>query len=141
AVLGACLLVTLAPHFLIRDLIVVRGVPGLSWEFFTRLPEPPGEGGGLAHALVGSGLIVVLAAICAVPVGILAAVFLAEYRTARMVPAVRFVGEILGGVPSIIVGIYAYTLWVGSRNFSAWAGAFALGVMMIPIVLRTTEEA
>jgi phosphate transport system permease protein len=140
-VLAGCLVVTLAPLFLILGLIVVRGVPGLSWEFFTRLPEPPGEGGGLAHALLGSGLIVGLATVCAVPVGILAAIFLAEYRTARWAPSVRFVGEVLGGVPSIIIGIYAYTLWVGSRSFSAWAGAFALSVMTIPIVMRTTEEA
>ena len=86
-------------------------------------------------------MIVGLATVCAVPLGILAAVFLAEYRKSRSVPTVRFIGEVLGGVPSIIIGIYAYTLWVGSRSFSAWAGAFALGVMMIPIVLRTTEEA
>jgi phosphate transport system permease protein len=139
-ILAACLVATLVPLFLILGMIVVRGLPGLSWDFFTRLPEPPGEGGGLAHAFAGSGLIVGLATVCGVPVGILAAVYLAEYRS-RVVPAVRFVGEVLGGVPSIIVGIYAYALWVGSRSFSAWAGAFALGVIMVPIVLRTTEEA
>jgi phosphate transport system permease protein len=141
AVLGGSFVLTLAPLFLILGLIIVRGLPGLSWAFFTELPAPPGEGGGLAHALVGSALIVGLATVCAVPIGILAAVFLAEYRAARSVAAVRLVGEVLGGVPSIIIGIYAYALWVGSRSFSAWAGAFALGVMMIPIVLRTTEEA
>ncbi len=141
AIMGACLVLTLTPLFLILGFILVRGLPGLSWAFFTQLPEPPGEGGGLAHAIVGSGLIVGLATLAAVPVGILAAVFLAEYRTAKSVPAVRFVGEILAGVPSIVIGIYAYALWVGSRHFSAWAGAFALGVMTIPIVLRTTEEA
>jgi phosphate transport system permease protein len=141
AAMGSCLLVTLAPLFLILGFIVVRGVPGLSWAFFTQLPEPPGEGGGLAHAIVGSGMIVGLATVCGVPFGILAAVFLAEYRHARMVPAVRFIGEILGGVPSIVIGIYAYALWVGSRHFSAWAGAFALAVMTIPVILRTTEEA
>jgi phosphate transport system permease protein len=141
ALLGACLFVTLMPLFLILGFILVRGLPGLSPAFFTQLPEPPGEGGGLAHAIVGSGLVVGLATIVAVPIGIMAAVFLAEYRTARSVPIVRFVGEILGGVPSIVIGIYAYALWVGSRHFSAWAGAFALGVMTIPIVLRTTEEA
>ena len=140
-VMGACLTVTLTPLFLILGYILVRGVPGLSWAFLTQLPEPPGEGGGLAHAILGSGMIVGLATIAAVPIGILGAVFLAEFRTARSVPAVRFVGEILGGVPSIIIGIFAYSLCVGSRHFSAWAGAFALGVIMIPIVLRTTEEA
>lgn len=139
--MAGCLIATLVPLFLILGCILVRGLPGLSWAFFTQLPEPPGEGGGLAHALVGSGLVVGLATIVAVPIGILAAVFLAEYGTAKSVPVVRFVGEILGGVPSIVIGIYAYALWVGSRHFSAWAGAFALGVMTIPIVLRTTEEA
>jgi phosphate transport system permease protein len=141
SLMGACLIVTLAPLFLILGFILVRGLPGLSWAFFTQLPEPPGEGGGLAHAIVGSGLIIGLATVAAVPIGILAGVFLAEYRTAKSAPVVRFVGEILGGVPSIVIGIYAYALWVGSRSFSAWAGAFALGVMTIPIVLRTTEEA
>jgi phosphate transport system permease protein len=141
AILVACFLATLAPLFLILGSIIVRGTPGLSWEFFTQLPEAPGEGGGLAHGIVGSAMIVALATVCAVPVGVLAAIFLAEYPAARVVPAVRFVGEILGGVPSIIIGIYAYALWVGSRHFSAWAGAFALGVMTIPIILRTTEEA
>jgi phosphate transport system permease protein len=140
-VMAACLVATLTPLFLILGFILVRGLPGLSWAFFTQLPEPPGEGGGLAHAIVGSGLIVGLATVCAVPIGIMAAVFLAEYRTAKSVPVVRFISEILGGVPSIVIGIYAYALWVGSRHFSAWAGAFALGVMTIPIVLRTTEEA
>jgi phosphate transport system permease protein len=140
-VMSVCLFVTLTPLFLILGYILVRGVPGLSWAFFTQLPEPPGEGGGLAHAILGSGMIVGLATLAAVPLGILAAIFLAEFRTARSVPAVRFVGEILAGVPSIIIGIYAYSLCVGSRHFSAWASAFALGVIMIPIVLRTTEEA
>jgi phosphate transport system permease protein len=147
-VLGAALVVTLTPLFLILGLILIRGLPGLSWAFFTELPAPPGRpGGGLAHALVGSALIVGLATAAAVPFGVLAGVFLAEYRTSRLVAPVRFVGELLGGVPSIIIGIFAYTLCVlyasgnGRPHFSAWAGAFALGVMMVPIVMRTTEEA
>jgi phosphate transport system permease protein len=146
-VLGAALLVTLAPLFLILGLILLRGLPGLSWAFFTELPAPPGRpGGGLAHALAGSAILVGLATAGAVPLGVLAAVFLAEYRTSRLAAPVRFVGEILGGVPSIIVGIFAYSVCVLSAggdapSFSAWAGSFALGVMMIPIVLRTTEEA
>jgi len=139
--LTACLVITLTPLFLILTFILIRGAPGLSWQFLTQLPEPPGEGGGLGHAIVGSALIVSVATLIAVPFAILAGVFLAEYRTSRMVGTVRFVGEQLAGVPSIIVGIYAYALWVGSRHFSAWAGSFALGVLMIPTVLRTTEEA
>jgi phosphate transport system permease protein len=141
ALLFICFVATVIPLFVILGSIVVRGIPGLSWTFFTQLPQPPGDGGGLAHAIAGSGLIVGLAAVAAVPLGILSAVFLVEYPAGRIAPAVRFVGEILGGVPSIIIGIYAYALWVGSHHFSAWAGAFALGVMTIPIVLRTTEEA
>jgi phosphate transport system permease protein len=140
-ILTACLIVTLTPLFLILTFILIRGAPGLSWQFFTQLPEPPGEGGGLAHAMVGSALMVGVATVIAVPIAILAGVFLAEYRRSRMVGSVRFVGEQLAGVPSIIVGIYAYALWVGARHFSAWAGSFALGVLMIPTVLRTTEEA
>jgi phosphate transport system permease protein len=139
--LAASLVITLTPLFLILTFILIRGAPGLSWQFLTQLPEPPGEGGGLGHAIVGSALIVGVATVIAVPFAILAGVFLAEYRTSRMVGTVRFVGEQLAGVPSIIVGVYAYALWVGSRHFSAWAGSFALGVLMIPTVLRTTEEA
>src|SRR5439155_7621825 len=112
-VLGAALAVTLAPLFLILGMILVRGLPGLSWSFFTDLPAPPGRpGGGLAHALVGSGMIVGLATAGAVPLGILAAIFLAEYRTSRLVAPVRFIGEMLGGVPSVIIGIFAYTVCV-----------------------------
>ena len=139
--LTGCLIVTLAPLFLILGQILVRGLPGLSWAFFTQLPEPPGEGGGLAHAIVGSVLVVGMAVLWAVPIGVLAAVFLAEFRVARTAPAVRFVGELLAGVPSIIVGIYAYAVCVRSWHFSAWSAAFALGVIAIPIVMRTTEEA
>jgi phosphate transport system permease protein len=139
--LGLCLALTLGPLFLILGFITYRGAASLDWDFFTRLPAPPGEPGGLAHALGGSALLVGLATLFAVPVGILAAVYLAEYRTSRLVAPVRFVGELLGGVPSIILGIFAYALLVGpTRSFSAWAGSFALGVMMIPIVMRSAEE-
>ncbi|MFL5331109.1 MAG: phosphate ABC transporter permease subunit PstC [Gemmataceae bacterium] len=142
-VLGGCVVATLVPLFLILGFITFRGALALDWDFFTKLPAPPGEpGGGLAHALGGSAMLVGLATFGAVPVGILAAIYLAEYRRSRLVPSVRFLGELLGGVPSIILGIFAYALLVGpTRTFSAWAGAFALGVMMIPVVMRATEEA
>jgi phosphate transport system permease protein len=141
-VLGACLVVTVGPLFLILGYIVFRGVEALNWDFFTNLPAPPGEaGGGMAHAFGGSSLLVMLASLYAVPVGILAAVFLAEYRATRLSNAVRFIGELLGGVPSIVIGIFAYAVLVRTLGgFSAWAGAFALGVMMIPIVMRSAEE-
>jgi phosphate transport system permease protein len=142
-VLGLCLVATLGPLFLILGGLVYRGVGALNWAFFTRLPVPPGElGGGLAHAFYGSALMVGMATAFAVPIGIAGAIFLAEYRTSRLTAPVRFVGELLGGVPSIIIGIFAYALVVlPLGHFSGWAGAFALGVMMIPIILRSSEEA
>jgi phosphate transport system permease protein len=146
AVLALCQFLTVVPLFLILGYITVRGAGGVDWNFFTKLPnDSPGR--GLAHALVGSCILVGLAASFAVPVGILAAIFLSEYRNYRMVAPVRFVAELLGGVPSIVIGIFGYALLVypfwGNRQwgFSAWAGAFALGVMMLPVVIRAAEEA
>lgn len=142
-VLGCCLAVSVGPLLLILGYILYRGVGALNWDFFTQLPAPAGEpGGGLAHAMIGSLMLVGLATAFAVPIAILAAVHLAEYRTSRLGPVVRFINELLGGVPSIVIGIFAYALVVRPMgHFSGWAGAFALGVMMIPIVMRTTEEA
>ncbi len=142
-VLGLCLTITVGCLLFILGYIVFRGVSALDWNFFTKLPEPVGEsGGGLANAIVGSFLLVGLAAAFAVPLGILAAVYLVEYRSARLGPIVRFVAELLSGVPSIVIGILAYFVLVKPLgHFSGWAGAFALGVMMIPIVIRATEEA
>jgi phosphate transport system permease protein len=140
---------TVIPLFLILWKITVEGLGALDSSFFTNLPndKPP----GLGHALYGTGLLVMLTTLFAVPVGILAAIFLVEYRTSRLAPIVRFIGELLGGVPSIVIGILGYYVLVkgfdwydyfGMRigHFSGWAGVFALFVMMIPIVMRTTEE-
>jgi phosphate transport system permease protein len=150
-VLGLCLVVTCTPLFLILGFILFRGAGALNVDFFTQLPRPMGEtGGGLANALAGSLMLVALATVFALPLGLLAAVFLAEYRTQRMGAVVRFFGELLGGVPSIVVGTFVYTLvrllirWQflpPDEQFSGWAGAFALGCMMIPIILRSSEEA
>jgi phosphate transport system permease protein len=138
AVLGACVLVTVGFLFLIAGYILYRGVTALSPEFFTNLPiDTPS---GLGNAVAGSALLVGLAAAWAVPVGILGAIYLAEYRTSRLAPVIRFLGELLGGVPSIVLGIFGYALLVVPYGFSGWAGAFALGVMVIPIVLRSAEE-
>ena len=141
-VLGLSLLVTIVPLFLILSYLVYEGLGSLNWDFFIRLPKPPGEeGGGLANALVGSAMLVTIATLGAVPLGILAAIFLAEYRPSPLIPAVRFVGELFNGVPSIIIGTVAYALLVlPFGGFSGWAGSFALGVMMVPIVMRTSEE-
>src|SRR5262249_3327991 len=141
--LGLFFTVTVVPLFLILGNLVYRGVGALNWDFFVNLPAPVGEsGGGMVNALCGSFLLVGLATLGAVPVGVLAAVYLAEYRSDRLGPAVRFIGELLGGVPSIVIGILSYVLIVlPMRHLSAWAGAFALAVMMIPIVMRASEEA
>jgi phosphate transport system permease protein len=141
--LGLCLVATVGPLFLILAHLLVNGVSALNVDFFLRLPAPVGQtGSGLANALVGSALLVGLATAMAVPVGILAAVYLAEHRSRYLGPAVRFVGELLSGVPSIVIGIFAYHLVVRPMgHFSGWAGAFALAVIMLPIVMRATEEA
>jgi phosphate transport system permease protein len=149
-VLAGCVVVTLAPLFLILGYIVYRGGSSLNWALFTELPKRiDGEpAGGLAHAMVGSAILVGLATLMAVPNGILTAIFLAETRNYRLAALIRFITEILGGVPSIVIGIFAYAVLVlpkygGQRplGFSAWAGAFALAVMMLPVVVRSAEEA
>jgi phosphate transport system permease protein len=142
AILATTLGVTVVPLFLILGYVAFRGLAAVDWDFFTRLPAPPNERGGLAHAVGGSALLVGLAAIFAVPIGLLAAIYLAEFRSSRLASTVRFLGDLLGGVPSIVLGIFAYALLVGpARAFSGWAGAFALGVMMLPVVVRSAEEA
>jgi phosphate transport system permease protein len=139
-VLGLCLVITLLPLFLILGYITVKGVTSLNWEFFTNLPDddPP----GLKHAIVGTLMLVGWSTLVAVPIGLLTAIFLAEYRTARLGSLVRFVGELLAGVPSIIIGVFGYALMVAPvGHFSGWAAVVALGIMMIPIVMRGGEEA
>jgi phosphate transport system permease protein len=143
-VLGLCLVMTLVPLFLIVGFLLFMGGTSLDWDFFTKLPKPVGEpGGGIAHAFYGSFLMVGLATAFAVPVGVLAAVYLSEYRSRWLGPTVRFVGEMLGSVPSIVIGIFGYYAVVKpvTHHFSALAGGFALGVMMVPIILRASEEA
>jgi phosphate transport system permease protein len=149
-VLGLCLAATCVPLFLILGYIAYKGVGSINVDFFVKLPKPQGEeGGGLAQAIVGSGILVGLATLLALPVGLLAAVFLSEYRTSRIAAAVRFFGELLGGVPSIVIGTFVYAfvrlfiqagLLQPREQFSGWAGAFALAVMMIPILTRASEE-
>jgi phosphate transport system permease protein len=139
-VLGAMLAGTLGPLFLILGYLIYQGVGSLNWSFFTNLPQDEPQG-GLAHALVGSGVLVSLATVAAVPIGILAGIFLAEYRASRLTPATRFIGELINGVPSIVIGTVVYALMVIPMGHnSGWAGAAALGIMMIPIVMRTSEE-
>ena len=146
-VLFCCQFLTVIPLFLILGYIGYQGLSGLSLEFLTELPRPPGEvGGGLGNAILGSLVLVVLSSVVAVPLGVLCAVFLHEYGNNPMAKPARFTAEILGGVPSIIIGIFAYAILVnqpwGTKpyGFSAWAGVFALSIMMLPVVIRTSEE-
>jgi len=146
-VLAVCQFVTVLPLFLILGYIAVRGIPGLNLDFFTRLPNDPDGRKGLSHAFVGSFILVGLASLFAVPIGILTAIFLSESPKHPLAKPIRFVTDLLGGVPSIVLGIFGYAVLVypfwASRSwgFSAWAGAFALGVMMLPVIVRTAEEA
>ncbi len=123
--------------------VIARGAGALNPEFFTELPTPPGvEGGGLANAILGTLLMTVLATAIGTPVGLMAGIYLAEFgTTSRLATAVRFTTNLLMGTPSIIVGIFIYALIVlRTGHFSGWAGAVALAILMLPVVLRTTED-
>jgi phosphate transport system permease protein len=123
--------------------VVRRGAPALTPVFFTGLPTPPGiEGGGLANALLGTLLLTVLAAVVAIPIGLLAGIWLAEFgRHSRGATAIRGAANILMGVPSIISGVFVYTVLVATLgHFSGYAGAAALALIMLPVVVRTTED-
>jgi phosphate transport system permease protein len=138
----ACTIAVLLPLALVLGYLLARGVTSLSIDFFTHLPKPVGElGGGMANAIVGSIVLVALACCLGLPIGVMTGIYLAEYGQGRFAWTVRFCADILNGVPSIVIGIYAYTLVVlPLRSFSAYAGGIALGVIMLPIVARTTEE-
>ena len=135
-------LAVLAPLGLIFLHILKMGFSSLSLDFFTQIPKPTGEsGGGMANGLFGSALLLFLASCIGLPIGILGAVYLTEFGEGRPATAVRFSADVLAGVPSIITGMVAYSLLVvPMKGFSALAGAVALALIMIPIVLRTTEE-
>jgi phosphate transport system permease protein len=139
---AASVLAALVPLAFILCFVLSRGISALDLAFFTQTPKPVGEaGGGMANAMIGTLTLIGMAALLAVPVGILSGVYLAEYRGSALASAVRFSADVLNGVPSIVIGIFAYTLAVlPFHRFSAFAGSLALGVMMIPIIIRTTEE-
>jgi phosphate transport system permease protein len=141
AVLATVLVV--APLVAIFVYLVYRGASSLSWEFFTQVPKPVGEaGGGMANAIVGSGILLGVGSLIGIPVGIAGGIYLAEFgRGAKLANAVRFTADVLNGVPSIVMGIAIYSLVVVPQgHFSALSGGVALGIMMIPTVCRTTEE-
>ena len=135
-------LLALLPLALVLFYVVKQGVTSLNWAFFTRMPAPVGEeGGGMANAILGSLMVTGLGALAAIPVGVIAGIYAAEYRGTRLAAAVRFAADTLNGVPSIVIGVFAYTVAVlPFHQFSALAGGFALAIMMLPLVTRTTEE-
>jgi phosphate transport system permease protein len=139
---GAAVLLALVPLALILFYVLKQGLSAISWTFFTHTPAQFGDPeGGMANGIVGSLIVTGLGAIFAIPVGILAGVYASEYRGTRFAAAVRFAADTLNGVPSIVIGVFAYGVVVlPLGHFSAFAGGFALGVMMLPLVMRTTEE-
>jgi len=128
--------------FMILGYLIYNGGKSLNWAFFTQLPKPVGEtGGGMANAIVGSMKLLLLAALMGLPVGLIAGVYLAEFGGRTFAFIVRYTTDLLNGVPSIVMGIFAYSLVVlPMKHFSTWAGGVALGIMVIPITLRATEE-
>jgi phosphate transport system permease protein len=139
---GLATLVAIAPLIWIIFYVVQQGLQFLSLDFFTQLPTPVGvPGGGILNALVGSAITVGIACGLAIPVSLIAAIYAADHPNTPLGVALRFGTDVLSGIPSIVVGLFAYTLIVlPQRHFSAWSGGFALALIMTPIVLRTTEE-
>ena len=134
--------VALLPLFFILLDLVVKGAGSLSVDFFTKMPAPAGEtGGGVAHAIVGTLIIVGTACLIGLPIGIAAGIYCAEYPGSRLTWVTRFVADVMNGTPSIVVGVFAWAWIVATqKHFSALAGSAALAMLMIPMVLRTTEE-
>jgi phosphate transport system permease protein len=139
---GVCAVVAVAVLFFILGYLVYHGGTSISWNFFTKLPTPVGEnGGGMANAIVGSAKLLLLASLFGVPMGFLGGIYLAEFSGSTTAFVVRYAADLLNGVPSIVIGIFAYALVVlPFKHYSTVAGSFALGLMMIPITLRSTEE-
>ena len=139
---GICTVMVVGVLLFILGYLLLHGVRSLNWDFFTKLPKPAGEtGGGMANAIVGSAKVLAVATVIGVPLGFLAGVYLAEYSGRTFAFIVRYTVDLLNGVPSIVIGIVAYAVVVRPmRHYSALAGGVALGIMMIPIAVRTTEE-
>ena len=138
----ACVLLVMIPLAAIFVYLVIRGIGSLNLAFFTQIPKPVGEtGGGMANAIVGSIVILLVGSVIGVPLGIGSGVYLSEYSRGQFGKLVRFTADVLNGVPSIVIGIAVYALLVlRQKQFSAFSGGVALGIMMIPTITRSTEE-
>lgn len=139
--IGAVVIAVLPLLFILASLLL-RGASSLSLAFFTHLPVPAGEtGGGVLHAIVGTLIIVGMASLAGIPIGAGAGVYCAEYPGSRLSLVTRFVSDVMNGTPSIVVGVFAWTIIVAPQHhYSALAGSAALAILMIPMVMRTTEE-
>ena len=140
--MGVAAVLVVTPLFLVLYYLIREGASSLDWNFFTQLPKPTGEsGGGMANAIVGTLELLAMAAVFGVPIGVMGGVYLAEYGDGRVNHGVRFAADVLNGIPSIVWGMVVYALLVVPfKTFSGYAGGVALGLMMIPLVMRTTEE-
>jgi len=140
---GLTVVLALAPLAFVLFFVITKGIGALSIGFFTHMPTPVGEpGGGMANAIVGTMMLTALAALMAVPIGVIAGVYMSEYAGTAFASAVRFAADTLNGVPSIVIGVFAYAVAVlPFKQFSALAGGFALGTMMIPIIASITRAA
>ncbi len=138
---GAVLL-ALIPLAMILFFVISQGIRALNVDFFLNMPAPVGEsGGGMANAIVGTLMLTTLGSVMAIPIGVMSGVYMSEYAGSRLASAIRFAADTLNGVPSIVIGVFAYGIAVlPFKQFSALAGGLALGIMMIPIIARTTEE-
>jgi phosphate transport system permease protein len=149
---GLCVvavLIALVPVAMILTYVVTKGIGSINLDFFTHMPKPVGEpGSGMANAIFGTIVICALGALFAIPIGVMSGIYVAEYKGTRFASIVRFAADTLNGVPSIVIGLFVYAVAVmpvarmsgGTITFTALAGGLALGVMMIPIIARTTEE-
>jgi len=140
--IGIATLTALVPLFSVSEFILRKGLPGLNWDFFTGLPQPVGEpGSGMANSIVGTAILVLLGSLIGLPWGIAIGIYLAEYGRGRAAGIVRFSVDMLSSVPSIIVGLFVYTaIVVPMKQFSAFSGGVALGILMIPTIARSSEE-
>jgi phosphate transport system permease protein len=139
---GVAVVLALIPLAMILFYVIAHGATALNLAFFTQVPRPVGEvGGGMANAIVGTLVLIAIASAIAVPIGVMCGMHVAEFGGTPFASAVRFAADVLNGVPSIVIGIFAYgVLVLPMKRFSALAGGFALALMMLPIVVRTTEE-
>ena len=139
---GLFTFMAIVPLFIILTYLLTKGISSLSASVFTELPPPPlVEGGGFGNAILGTVIMVGIGAVISVPLGIMAAIYLSEFNEGKVAEWIRFATNVLSGVPSIIVGVFAYSAIVlTTKNYSAWAGGFALAILMLPIIVRTTDE-